>query len=192
MKIDWTVLLTNLGICGILISTLAWLLKAIVTHQLTKDVENFKRQLQFEQIQFSRLHERRAEVIHELYKQIVHIRRLCHSLKSENQDLKDIENSKALDEIFEKLIRTNFYFGENALYFPQKVRDKYKEVFTKGILKPILASGMLDAIDALTKSRPEARVYLRNGMLPLLKKELTEFDVFISGLELEFKKLLGV
>jgi hypothetical protein len=94
MKIDWTALLTNLGISGIFLSALAWLLKIIITHQLAKDVEIFKRELQFQQIRFSRLHERRAEVIHELYKKIIHLRRLCHLLKTENQDLKDIENSR--------------------------------------------------------------------------------------------------
>jgi hypothetical protein len=192
MKIDWTVLLTSLGISGILISSLAWLLKTIIAHQLVKDVESFKRQLQFEQIRFSRLHERRAEIIHELYKKIVHIRRLCHSLKTENQDLKDIENSRAANEVFEALIRMNFYFGENALYFPQRLRDKYSEVFTKGILKPVMAIGMMDEIDTFQKLKPEHRVTLRNGMLPLLKKELVEFDVFISELELEFQTLLGV
>ena len=192
MKIDWTALLTSLGISGIFLSTLAWLLKTIITHQLANDVEKFKRELQFEQIRFSRLHERRAEVIHELYKKIIHLRRLFHLLKTENQDLKDIEDSRAANEIFEALIQMNFYFGENALYFPQAIRDKYSEVFTKGIQKPIVAIGMMDEIDTFQKLKPEDRVYLRNGMLPLLKKELVEFDVFISQLESEFQKLLGM
>jgi len=192
MKIDWTALLTSLGISGIFLSTLAWLLKTIITHQLAKDVEKFKRELQFEQIRFSRLHERRAEVIHELYKKIIHLRRLFHLLKTENQDLKDIEDSRAANEIFEALIQMNFYFGENALYFPQAIRDKYSEVFTKGIQKPIVAIGMMDEIDTFQKLKPEHRMYLRNGMLPLLKKELVEFDVFISQLESEFQKLLGM
>jgi len=192
MKIDWTALLTNLGISGIFLSALAWLLKIIITHQLAKDVEIFKRELQFQQIRFSRLHERRAEVIHELYKKIIHLRRLCHLLKTENQDLKDIENSRAANEIFEALIQMNFYFGENALYFTQVIRDKYSEVFTKGIQKPIVAIGMMDGIDTFQKLKPEHRIYLRKGMLPLLKKELVEFDVFISQLELEFQKLLGM
>jgi hypothetical protein len=55
----------------------------------------------------------------------------------------------------------NFYFGENALYFPQVIRDKYSEVFTKGIQKPIVAIGMMDEIDTFQKLKPEHRTYLR-------------------------------
>jgi hypothetical protein len=71
----WIDLLKTVLPESVLIAAVAWLAKAITTHRLTKDVERFKSDLLIEATRdntvFSRLHERRAEVIAEVYAALV-------------------------------------------------------------------------------------------------------------------------
>ena len=46
---------------------ITWLIRQIFLNYFNKDIEKFKSEIKQEQIRFSRLHEKRAEVIEELY-----------------------------------------------------------------------------------------------------------------------------
>src|ERR1700735_1831720 len=71
----WTDLLETLVPVAIGIPTVAWLAQKIVTHRLSLDVEKFKADLTIEAARdntvFSKLHERRALVIAEVYAALV-------------------------------------------------------------------------------------------------------------------------
>jgi hypothetical protein len=71
----WIDLLKSIVPDSVLILAVAWLAKSITTHRLSKDVERFRADLTIEAHRdnavFSRLHERRAEVIAELYAALV-------------------------------------------------------------------------------------------------------------------------
>jgi hypothetical protein len=194
--IDWTQVLTNVGVSTAAIAAVAWLLKAIVTQQLAKDIEHVKHELKIEEqiasIRFSKLHERRAEVIHEIYKRVIRIRSACaHVIDRENTDAKEDEFN-VVAGIFEEVVKTHIYFGENALYLPEPVRDKYRALFTSGIIEPLKAVATTECLDTTVKRlRPEWYDQIKSGMLPLLKKSRDEMDRYISELEREFQKLLG-
>jgi hypothetical protein len=87
---NWTTIISVFGGSIAFFSAAAWLAKSLVSHFLKKDVETYKAQLQFDQslmmekfradlekvslehqVKFSKLHEKRAEVIAELYSLIV-------------------------------------------------------------------------------------------------------------------------
>jgi hypothetical protein len=94
LSINWqdvlTTLVTTVGGGGVLLAAFAWLTKAIITDRLARDAEDFKTRLQANadaeierlksslqmqnlehQVRFSKLHERRAEVIAEVYARLV-------------------------------------------------------------------------------------------------------------------------
>jgi hypothetical protein len=71
----WIELLKSIVPDSVLILAVAWLAKAITTNRLAKDVEDFKKDLTIEANRdntvFSKLHERRALVIAEVYQALV-------------------------------------------------------------------------------------------------------------------------
>lgn len=64
------IIITSVLGSGILIGAVAWVVRSLMLHLLSKDLESFKGQLQlaaFEhQVRFSQLHERRASILAEL------------------------------------------------------------------------------------------------------------------------------
>jgi hypothetical protein len=94
MVINWQDVVTTVGTSvgggAVLLSDAAWLVKTVLTDRLTRDAEAFKTRLKADadteiehlksslqmiavehQVRFSKLHERRAEVIAELYERLV-------------------------------------------------------------------------------------------------------------------------
>ena len=143
---------------------------------------------QLQHIRFSRLHERRAEVIRELYKRIIQIRLMCHTVIKFPD--KTRHEGKAIEEIIGAIVKMNVYVGKNALYLPKSVRDKYASVFTKGIMRPIFSVGIADMLDTNFPDAPQDRVKLiRDGLLPQLNEDLDKFDELLNDLELEFRDL---
>src|SRR5689334_14475556 len=67
-----TLSLLDFGVSAtLLISAAGWLTQNIITHRLSKDIETFKTSMREHEIRFSRLHEKRAEVIAELYSYLI-------------------------------------------------------------------------------------------------------------------------
>jgi hypothetical protein len=96
MTIHWQVLLTTLGGGTAVLAAAAWLIRTVLNHVLTRDAEAFKAQLKadtdieterlksslqmvaFEhQVRFSNLHAKRADVIAEIYSQMVEVEEIC-------------------------------------------------------------------------------------------------------------------
>ena len=197
MHIDIPSLLAGVGLTtALLMPALAWLLKTIISHELTKALDRNRNELELRlqrhQIRFSALHQRRAEVIHELYKRIITVRRMCALLKTENQDINDVVGEKACDDIVSEVININFYFGDHALYFPDTVIKKYKSLFTTAISETLTAIGMIDLFDNFEKMPPEWRKKFREAVFPILKEKLADFDAILFELKAEFQSLLGL
>jgi hypothetical protein len=178
------------------VSALTFILRRWIAQQFEKDFADYKQRLEVDsrrdEIRFSRLHERQAEIIHELYKRVMHIRSMCYSLKTEHQDVQNVEDSRASMEIFEEMLKTIFFFGQNGLYFSTNTKNKFSELFAKGLPQPLLYVGAIDEIDTLKEFKPDWRKQLRDAVLPLLKEKLVEFDEFVSALEQEFQNLIGL
>lgn len=215
MHIDWPTVLLQLITSGATLTGLAFLLKSLFTHQFQKDLERYKRELQLElqneHVRFSRLHEKRAEVIDELYKRIVRFRRECHLLLvAEQTDVNDAANTaiknaeqddlsnaadaaaKNFDRGFTKAIEAELYFGENALYLPPELKDKFRKLFTEGIVHPLQAVAFKAGTDQLLRiHRPHWRSDVMKGLAPTLREQALKMDSYMLELEEEFQKLLS-
>jgi len=90
MSVNWQELLTTVSSTGVIVSAVAYLVKEVLIHRLSRESDAFKTHLQStsdaeierlkntlqmtaleHQVRFSKLHERRAEVIAESYKRLV-------------------------------------------------------------------------------------------------------------------------
>lgn len=194
MHIDWTTVLASVGASAFAVGAVAWLLKTFISHELTKALEQYRQSLQLtaqvQNIRFSRLHERRAAIIHELYKRIIEIRRTCHTAVIFGEK-RDKEEGKSIEEVSRLIVKLDIYFGENALYFPQSIRDKFSQIFGKGIVKSLFAVGIADMLDHFPGDAQNRLETVREALRPQLKESLSDFDGLLADLESEFRSLLG-
>ena len=90
MSINWQEVITTIGGEGVLLAAAAWLMKAIVSNRLALDAEKFRTELKADadseierlrsalqiaaaerQVRFTKLHEKRAEVLEEMNNRLV-------------------------------------------------------------------------------------------------------------------------
>ncbi len=90
MSINWQDVVTTVGSSTVALAAVSWLIKTGLTHRLSREADEFKLRLQAQadaenarlknslqmtalehQVRFSKLHERRAEFIAELYERLV-------------------------------------------------------------------------------------------------------------------------
>jgi hypothetical protein len=143
----WTELLKFLGAATVLLAAVAWLIRSLVSHLLNKDIEKYKFELRREaereletlkaalkiqtsahQIRFSKLHDRRADVIEELYKKIVAFESSASSLIAEfSLGYYDHQKQKA-DKFIDQYFDLHNFTERNAIYFTPDLTDKIKEL----------------------------------------------------------------
>ena len=143
---NWQALVTTLGSVGIGVAALAWLVRALVQHWLSRGLDRFKEQLRsdhqhaleklradlqrvtFEhQTRFSQLHLKRAEVIAELYEKLIDAERLNRRLAL---TFSEVGTKEAAHDYFEASTATreflNFY-KRNEIYFDDTLCSKLGE-----------------------------------------------------------------
>lgn len=115
----------TLGIGAFVIAALTYLLRSIWGQMLSRDLEKFKTALRtaaFEQeTRFARLHERRAEVIAELYKRLVWAHSSLGEMVSILQSGGEEERKKGVEKAGEHTSYFLVYFHENDIYFDQSL-----------------------------------------------------------------------
>lgn len=69
------IIIASVSGSAVLMGAVAWLIRSLVVHVLSEDLESFKTKLQSaaleHQVRFTRLHENRASIIAELYSKLV-------------------------------------------------------------------------------------------------------------------------
>src|SRR5882724_1748937 len=132
----WQIFGITIGSCVVLMPTLAWLTKTIINHFLSKDIEIYKKTIEFEsakeierlrsslqitanehEIKFNKLHEKRAVIIEEAYQLLV---ALEQSLNQLNWPLgtNRIDAKKQRTELNKEQWRAFYkFFERNRLYF---------------------------------------------------------------------------
>ena len=114
------------------VAALAWLLKSLFSSGLQRDLERYKRELdakQFEQqARFSLIHQKRAEVIAELYARLARAKARLGELvaiyQPGGQSL--IEKKKGTAEAFND---ANSYFHERRIFLPEEIAESVDVVF---------------------------------------------------------------
>jgi hypothetical protein len=200
--INWEEIIKSLGGQVVFLAAAGYLIKAIVSQRLLKDVEEFKVQLQSRadveverlkaelqkvatehQIQFAKLHEKRALVIAEIYSRLVDTHRTAREYVF--GDIQDEERSAKAQEMVWDL----YWFIElNRIYLPETVCalvDKFAAKLRKTVL---FANSYWTRIKNPTPKTMEERNKVMLEACDVLDSELPNLLKELQG---EFRKLLG-
>jgi|SRR3990172_5375634 len=198
----WTELLKFFGGSVLLLAAVAWLIRSLIRHFLSKDVEKYKFDLRREadkelaaikaslnidalthQIRFSKLHERRAEIVEQLYKKIVALETASACLEVECQfdDYKKLKETA--DTLIDKYFEIHLFIENNKIYFSEDLSDAIKDFnslyfdLSIGIRYQSKPDNKEEFIKAFQKERD--KVGSQNKRLKMI-------------IETDFRKLLGV
>lgn len=199
---DWqTVLLAIVGNTTA-IAVLGWLAKAFFDRLLTRDIERFKANLNYEfqriatehQIRFSKLHEKRAGVIARLYSFLNEGYWATDNLLSSVTLTNDPEIEVTYQTTRELMAKFHKYFYKNRIYLSKEVSDLI-ERFIKNIQKKIFVSKEYYlfreqfGLGSLASDVSLKHQQVGNKILEDFRKEA---EALLSSLEHEFRKILGV
>jgi len=157
--INWGQILENLGVFGLIVGAMAWLLKSlgqdaiarrfkayekeldIKSHEyqskLDTNLESHKAQLNIEHTQYLKLHEKRLEVMTDIYRKIAEVDRTMLLLTARMKPLapgqsaeqQDFEHMKDADNSYQSF---RIYYEDHKIYFNEKdceLLDKLKEKY---------------------------------------------------------------
>lgn len=194
-------ILTRLGEFGILVAAIAWLAKKIITHQLSKDMEVFKADLQKEsqreieslksvleqrayehQVRFSRLHEKRAKVIEETYANLVDLYDVSNRFLARFPYRKGEVPTVIVQGVLKTTSRFMTHFERHRIYFDSDVSEKIIRL-NEAIL------GALDVPFADAIGAPVVGDCLTRDFINEMKDRIPPIK---ADLENAFRELLGV
>ena len=153
----WTEVIKFVGGSAILLAITGWLIRTTTQHFLTKDIEQYKDEIQRKrdmeleelraalnietvthEVKFLKLHNRRAEIIEELFKKLVVFEDAasCFMVEVDMHDIKELQ-IKA-NEFIDIYFDFQEYFKKNEIYFSKKlcglISGLYSDVFNQSIL----------------------------------------------------------
>jgi len=180
------------GGAALFLGAAAWLIRSLVSHRLSKDIENFKTELQhqskLEIQQVAVLHTKRAEVIAELYRLLVEFVGSAESYAS----LVEWKGEPSKDEKAEQLgeIATEFrkYFVVNRIYFTKNTCSAVDELWLES-LGPIRKYSFW----RVREDRSETDAVKAMEAWETATDTMTiKVPVLLATIEDEFRGLLGV
>jgi hypothetical protein len=203
MAINWQDLLTSIGTTlasgTVVLGAAAWLAKTLLSDRLTRQAESFKIQLKADadtanerlknslqmmalehQVRFSKLHEKRAEVIGELYARLIEVEKGYGRFVLVDGYERDAEKQgEARHKTDDAMYEMSLFIEKHRIYFPAGVWDNAIHV---GVY------GEVGGTYATPETARERREAFRKATEALQK----EIPAARTALEDEFRKLLGV
>ncbi len=189
---NWELVAQNVGMFAAGSGILALLIRSVLGSLLKKDIEKFKHDLSkvaFEhQIRFENLHQKRADVIADLYGHIVESERAASSFLSpiemNGAPTKEEKYNKAINSTIE-LFR---YFDKNRIYLSDDLCEKVDK-FVDELRGPIIDfSSYLDAPESNMNVMKEKREVWHESYT----KVKEDIPIARKALEVEFRKIIGM
>lgn len=182
---------------GVLIPTVAWLTRSIIIHSLNKDVESYKLQLnliaQEHHVKFSKLHEKQAEVISELYRRLLVVKAGIDLARKSNETSFTEKDRLISKKIGDQCIQALLFFQENSLYFPDELHEKLLNFGTKTFGFSALYQSFSDMVDEVTENKPEwKKEAVEKAMVGGWKEIGNSIVGLLDDLKKEFQNILGV
>jgi hypothetical protein len=207
MENFWQDIVKLLGILTVIGGAISWIIKSIITHFLSKDAENFKSKLTQDveayksqlskdttkevealkshllitakerEIRFSKLHEKRAEILSEFYSKLYKADTLVGALAlrfkdGNNEDMLKADAQKAHEACMDAL---NF-FEKNKLYLSKKSSDNIHQI--------------LSTMELTSTSYSYPEPISSNG-LEIYNIQKEKIALIMENTEQEFREILG-
>ena len=211
MNVNWQEVITTVGSTAaggtVLVSAAAWLIRTALTEKLTREAEVFKARLTadadieieqlksslektaFEhQVRYSKLHEKRAEVIAELYKRLVDAfwngQRFVLTSENNPRPEQAEEYAKARQHIQEFV---NF-FEIHQIYLPTRA-CAVVEKFVSPLRRAVVSAGSYSSIKYPTERTSRQ---IQDAFTKAYEAFDTDIPAARAALESEFRVMLGV
>jgi len=200
-------IIVAIGGSGVLFATMAWLMRSIINHFLSKDLESFKLILQKEsqqelmrlqsslqliqlehQVRFTKLHENRARIIAEIYSRLVKLHRTASTFVRMYHSVDDTKNKENIKQLWGCLDNFTEYFEKHRIYFNQNTCSEIDcliNALSKAVSTLIFFIQEAGAIEPTTHEvyiEWDKAMTIMEGDVPKIKKSL----------EGSFRGLLGV
>jgi shikimate kinase len=190
-----------------LLAAVSWLIKSILTHYLSKDIETYKQTLKAasdkalieHDVVFRRLHAERAKIIANFYSQLVETVNCINKVNSILQDQKN--RGVALEisaEEFDHLIKywkpCWDYFSKNKLYFSLELSNKIGSLLIHFMTVAMLASvTKKQDLSFLPLDIEEAMQNLDKATIPeLTSKLVSDINKTVKEIENTFRTIVGI
>ena len=210
MGVDWQSVITTafLGIGGTAAISWAgaWLMKTSLKEWLARETEAFKIQLQTSaqielenlknslqmaatehQVKFSRMHEKRAEVIEEVFKRLTLIQQSAERFVLTSENSPDLQHKDEWNNIRHNLIEYSGYIEQHRIFLPKEVCELLKDHLVH-INKTVHLAGAYGGKHYLNPASEQRSA-------EAFTKAYDAFNVDIPAakqiLESEFRKILG-
>lgn len=192
---DWLQIFVNLLFTGILL----YVFQKAIDERSVKRLEEFKtglRSTAFEQeTKFSQLHEKRLQVLADLYKKLSHVSSDLSAMKLTLESEISDDHMVSLIEDFNSAIDDFYkYFSENRLYLPDALCNQLYIywVYSIGVWSNLSTSYITK--DYSTRTDEDKEFYAKDAKEGLVKAsvKITEkLNPLNEAIEKEFRKLIG-
>lgn len=187
----WQALLVAIGGNAALLLVIAFLGRSLANNLFTKDLEKFKADLEVaaieHQIRFSKLHEKRADVLAELYKLLVlatsETRSFVSLIEWAGEPDKKQKYQNAMNAIYD-FFR---FFDQHRIYIPEALCASVDD-FVQKLRKPTIEFGVFVTYEHLSLRNEEARFKAWTTAWESVENDVPQLR---SALEAEFRNLLG-
>jgi hypothetical protein len=197
MPINWQDVVTNIGTTAVsatvVVGAVAWVIKTAVSHRLSRQAEEFKNSLQMmaleHQVRFSKLHEKRAEVIAGVYERLVDVEKEGgRFVLVEGFDNGTERQQEAWDKIRAAMLDVSLFIEKHRIYLPERICALLK-TFLDIMSKNLTGVGVYSSIKSpIAKTQADKQEVLAKAY------EAFQSDIPAAkrALEDEFRKMLGV
>jgi hypothetical protein len=186
MAIDWQAILIAFGGQAALLLAFAWLMKTLISNQLSKDADAFRSSLQMaaveHQVRYSKLHERRAVVIARLYRLLLEAADAAKTFAANPND-KTLGN-----EQWKQHVQLYRFFHINKIYLPSTLcglLENYERVLRHSVV-------FLKVYMSVEQPNPQMIEQQNKVLREAWQAIETDLPSIMRELEKEFRKLLGV
>lgn len=190
-----------------LLAAVSWLIKSILTHFLSKDIEAYKLTLKAatekalieHDAVFRRLHEKRADVIAKLYSQFVEVGKCMNSINNSLHDQISKGGSPEISaENSSDLLKCLFpcwdYFSPNKLYFSAELSHKINDLLMKCITVASLAAVTQnqDLSSVPFDFQNTLRSLDKEAIPDMTSKFVSDFNIASKEIEDAFRTIVGI
>jgi len=181
-----------LGATGLFLAATAWLIRSLVTHRLSKDIEDFKTTLQHESKieiqQVAILHARRAEIIAELYKLLVEFVGSAESYASLLEWNGEPDKNSKQNILADCATDFRKYFVVNRIYFSKDLCAEIDKLWSES-MGPIKKYSFWRAREERSEKDSERAMEAWDKAAETMDQNVPSL---LKKIEDEFRTLLGV
>ena len=187
----WQSLLVAFGGNAALLLVLGFLGRSLMSSVLAKDIEKFKAELHVaaveHQVRFSKLHEKRAEVLAELYNLLVAATWQATNFAFPMQWAGDPDKKTQYVTAVNAIAEYFRFFDQHRIWLPAKLCDPL-EAFAKQLRTPTIHLGVYLGIEHPTEKTLKEREEAWANAWDSVEKDIPKLR---AAIEAEFRELLG-